>query len=105
MILEQYFDAVELRCVRSGQGKIRGFCGVSKGKIEMLFMLPEYRGQGVGSSLCNHVIKTMHVTKFDVNEQNPQAVGFYEHIEFSITGRSPVDGQGKPFPLLRMKLH
>jgi putative acetyltransferase len=39
-----------------------------------------------------------------VNEQNPQAVGFYEHIGFLITGRSTLDGQGKPFPLLHMKL-
>lgn len=39
-----------------------------------------------------------------MNEQNPQASGFYRHYGFVITGRSPLDGQGNPFPLLHMKL-
>lgn len=40
----------------------------------------------------------------DVNEQNPQAVGFYLHYGFVQTGRSPLDGEGRPFPLLHMSL-
>lgn len=104
LILEQYFDAVELRCARDNGDRILGFCGVAGSKLEMLFVSPESRGQGVGSALCRYAIETMHVTTVDVNEQNPQAVGFYEHVGFLITGRSPLDGQGKPFPLLHMKL-
>ena len=104
LILEQYFDAVQLRCIRDEQGKILGFCGVSECKIEMLFVLPETRGQGIGSSLCSHAINNMCANEVDVNEQNQKAIGFYEHIGFQIMGRSPVDGQGRPFPLLHMKL-
>lgn len=104
LILEQYFDVVELRCVKDERGEILGFCGVAERKLEMLFVSPESRGRGIGSSLCNYAVKKLHVTDVDVNEQNPQAIGFYEHIGFRITGRSPVDGQGKPFPLLHMKL-
>jgi putative acetyltransferase len=37
-----------------------------------------------------------------VNEQNPAAVGFYEALGFTVRGRSPVDGEGRPFPLLHM---
>lgn len=37
-------------------------------------------------------------------EQNSQALGFYQHIGFSIIGRSELDGQGKPYPLLHMEL-
>jgi putative acetyltransferase len=40
-----------------------------------------------------------------VNEQNPEAVGFYLHYGFAQTGRSPLDGEGRPFPLLHMSLH
>ena len=40
----------------------------------------------------------------DVNEQNPQAVGFYEHEGFVVAGRSPVADAGRPFPLLHMRL-
>jgi putative acetyltransferase len=104
LILEQYFDAVQLRCVRDEQGKILGFCGVSECKLEMLFVLPKIRGQGIGSSLCAFAINNMSVNEVDVNEQNRKALGFYKHIGFRIIGRSPVDGQGKPFPLLHMKL-
>ncbi|BCS87295.1 acetyltransferase [Pseudodesulfovibrio sediminis] len=105
LILERYFDAVELRCAKDNQGNILGFCGVAKNNLEMLFVSPESRGQGVGSALCRHAIENMHVTTVDVNEQNTQALGFYKHIGFTVTGRSPVDGQGKPFPLLHMQLN
>ena len=42
--------------------------------------------------------------KVDVNEQNPDAVGFYKHVGFEVTSRSPLDGMGKPFPILHMAL-
>ena len=38
----------------------------------------------------------------DVNEQNPAALGFYEALGFVVVGRSPLDGDGRPFPLLHM---
>ncbi|CBV43050.1 acetyltransferase [Halomonas elongata] len=104
LILEQYFDAVDLRCARSGDGEILGFCGVHDGNIEMLFISPDARGKGVGAMLADHAIKEQGATKVDVNEQNEQALGFYQHIGFSVTGYSPVDGQGKPYPLLHMAL-
>lgn len=104
LIFEEYFNAVDLRCVRDNQGKITGFCGVAESKLEMLFVAPESRSQGIGSALCAYAINDLHVTEVDVNEQNPQAIGFYEHIGFKIVGRSPLDGLGKPFPLLHMKL-
>ncbi|MFU6774762.1 GNAT family N-acetyltransferase, partial [Pseudomonas aeruginosa] len=40
----------------------------------------------------------------DVNEQNPQACGFYRHYGFRQTGRSATDSAGRPFPLLHMSL-
>lgn len=38
-----------------------------------------------------------------VNEQNPNARGFYEHMGFKIASRSPLDEQGNPYPILKMK--
>ncbi|WP_226648547.1 acetyltransferase [Microbulbifer variabilis] len=104
LILEQYFDAVDLKCAKDDDGKIHGFCGVHEGNIEMLFISPESRGKGVGAQLMEHAIKNQGATKVDVNEQNKQALGFYEHLGFNIVGRSPLDGQGKPYPLLHMEL-
>ena len=104
LILEQYFDAVDLKCVKTQSDKILGFCGVHDGNIEMLFILPESRNLGIGSLLTNHAIKSQGATKVDVNEQNKQALGFYEHKGFKVVGRSPLDGQGNPYPLLHMEL-
>ena len=104
LIFEQYFDAVDLRCAKNSQGEILGFCGVHDGNIEMLFISPDARGKGVGALLATYAIKSQCATKVDVNEQNEQALGFYQHIGFSVTGRSPIDGQGKPYPLLHMAL-
>jgi len=104
LILEQYFDAVDLRCAKNSQGELLGFCGVHDCAIEMLFVSPDARGKGVGSLLAAHAIKEQGATKVDVNEQNEQAKGFYLHIGFSIIGRSPLDGQGKAYPLLHMAL-
>lgn len=39
-----------------------------------------------------------------VNEQNPQAVEFYEHLGFITYKRTDYDEQGNPYPLLYMKL-
>ncbi|WP_319468206.1 GNAT family N-acetyltransferase [uncultured Pseudodesulfovibrio sp.] len=104
LILEQYFEAVELRCAKNPEGKLLGFCGVAEGNLEMLFVASENQGKGVGKALCLYAIEKLGITKVDVNEQNPQAIGFYEHMGFRTIGRSPLDGQGKPFPLLHMEL-
>jgi putative acetyltransferase len=39
-----------------------------------------------------------------VNEQNPQSVGFYLHTGFKVVGCSELDGMGKPYPLLHLRL-
>ncbi|WP_421238082.1 acetyltransferase [Aeromonas jandaei] len=104
LILEHYFDAVTLHCARTEEGHIAGFSGVHEGKLEMLFVAPEARGGGVGRLLVQHAISQCDATLVDVNEQNEQAVGFYQKMGFAVTGRSPLDGQGKPYPLLHMAL-
>ncbi|WP_270826270.1 acetyltransferase [Aeromonas oralensis] len=103
LILEHYFDAVTLTCARNDQG-IAGFCGVHEGNIEMLFVDPALRGGGVGRLLVADAIARLGATRVDVNEQNEQALGFYRHLGFEVVGRSPLDGQGKPYPLLHMTL-
>jgi len=104
LILEHYFDAVTLHCARTEEGNIAGFCGLCDSKIEMLFVAPAVRGSGVGRLLVAHAISQCGATLVDVNEQNEQAVGFYLKMGFTVTGRSPLDGQGKPYPLLHMAL-
>lgn len=103
LVLNTYLDAVDLDCVKNEAGEIVGFIGIQGDRIEMLFIDPDYRGKSVGKFLTRYATEEVGATKVDVNEQNTQAVGFYEHLGFEVIGRSPFDGQGKPFPLLHMK--
>lgn len=50
-----------------------------------------------------HAIQTWRIDKVDVNEENPEAIGFYEHFGFKLIGRSELDGSGKPYPILHME--
>ncbi|WP_028114875.1 GNAT family N-acetyltransferase [Ferrimonas kyonanensis] len=102
VIIEQAFPAVTLRCVKNEQGSILGFVGVHDAKVEMLFILDEARGRGIGKTLLQYAVEQLEATKVDVNEQNPLAVGFYEHMGFKVVSRSPLDDMGKPFPILHM---
>jgi putative acetyltransferase len=104
LILNHYFDAVDLRVAKGDDGIIVGFIGVAQGNVEMLFISPECRHGGIGSLLLKHAIKYQAADKVDVNEQNPDAIGFFQHLGFEVIDRSALDGQGNPFPLLHMKL-
>ena len=44
------------------------------------------------------------VKELVVNEQNPQAKGFYEHMGFRVRERSELDEQGNPYPVLFMEI-
>ncbi|MEW5930060.1 MAG: GNAT family N-acetyltransferase [Gemmatimonadota bacterium] len=97
-------QVAELVCVRDAAGGVVGFLGVEDGKVEMLFVHPDVRGRGIGGRLLRHAVDVLGATRLDVNEQNEQAVGFYLKMGFFVESRSELDGMGKPFPLLRMKL-
>ena len=103
-LLEEWLPAVTLKACVSEEGLILGFSGLLSGKLEMLFLSPAARGQGAGRLLLEDAIVNLSVRSVDVNEQNEQAVGFYKHMGFEVFDRSPVDSQGKPFPLLHMRL-
>jgi putative acetyltransferase len=94
----------QLACVRDEADQVAGFVGVAHGKIEMLFLHPEARGQGAGRCLLTYAVSTFGATTLDVNEQNEQAVAFYLHMGFVVVGRSEHDGTGKPYPLLHLRL-
>ena len=97
-----------LLCVRErtgqGVGQVAGFIGVANGKVEMLFVHPAWRGQGIGRRLLGYAVTTLGARELDVNEQNPQALGFYLRMGFAVVGRSAVDSLGKPYPLLHMRI-
>lgn len=68
-------------------GNLVGFMGIADKMLEMLFILNECRGQGIGKQLLQYGIENYLINELAVNEQNPLAKAFY----------------GNPYPLLYMK--
>lgn len=104
LLLNEYLKLVELFCIRGTNRSILGFMGIESDKLEMLFVHPQAMGKGIGKMLLEHAVQTLQVTKVDVNEDNQQAVGFYQKMGFKTISRSALDGMGKPFPILHMTL-
>ena len=70
--------------------------------MDALFVDPTVRGCGVGKLLIEHALTLAPKLTTNVNEQNEQAVGFYQKMGFKVTGRSETDDLGKPYPLLNL---
>ena len=85
-------------------GTPAAFMGIDGRKIEMLFLSPEERGRGLGKQLFQYGVERFDIQEVTVNEQNPQARGFYEHMGFRVCQRMDHDEQGKPYPILNMRL-
>lgn len=93
-----------IHVLRDASGEVGAFLGVADQKVEMLFVHAAHRERGAGRRLLQFAIHSLGATLVDVNEQNPGAVGFYEHLGFCTFGRSELDASGNPFPILHMKL-
>ncbi len=101
---QEVFTHTHITCVRDTENTILGIMGVSGEHLEMLFIDAGFMGRGIGKLLLLHAITHLHITKVDVNEQNIQALKFYEHFGFIATSRSEMDGFGNPYPILHMQL-
>ncbi|MDH6678341.1 putative acetyltransferase [Rhodococcus sp. LBL1] len=100
-MISDYLPAVEVT-MADVDGSPAGFSGLVGNSLEMLFVGAEHRGHGVGSALLRRAVADHPDLRLDVNEQNPQAVGFYERHGFVVLGRSATDADGRPFPILHM---
>lgn len=115
-IAAEYLPNVELYgaftgAAPEGPESCLGFMGLARPEpgaenspisVEMLFVDPQAHRRGIGRTLLNHAKGMSGKLLLDVNEQNGGATDFYLHEGFVITGRSPLDPGGKPYPLLHM---
>jgi putative acetyltransferase len=97
-------DEPELWVLCSDSGTIMGFMGMSESEIAALFLAPEFHSRGGGRLLVRHAQELRGELTVAVNEQNGAARRFYEACGFVTEGRSELDGAGRPFPLLHMRL-
>ncbi len=86
------------------ENQVAGFLGVDDRKLEMLFLDPPYIGKGLGKRMMDYALNELHADRVDVNEQNTAAVSFYRQFGFVPHERHETDSEGKPYPVLRMKL-
>ncbi len=75
------------------QGRLVGVCGLSRdpytgqadvGRVRRLYVLPGFRGQGVGKRLVEAVLEAArpHFTLLSLRTDNPVAARFYEGLGF-----------------------
>lgn len=100
-LVSDYLPVVDLTVAELG-GTVIAFAGVADDRLEMLFVDAAHRGCGAGSALLLDAMNRIPGLLVDVNEQNPQAVGFYRHHGLVQIGRSSTDGDGRPYPLLHL---
>lgn len=84
--------------------KIIGFMGTQNRRLEMLFLATSEIGKGIGKKLIRYGMDNYGINEVTVNEQNPEAVGFYRHMGFETYKRTDCDEEGNPYPLLYMKI-
>ena len=84
-----------------------GFMALDAGHVDALFVDPAAHGSGIGRALIDYALALQAgdaPLTTDVNAQNEGAVAFYRRLGFVPTGRSERDGQGRPYPLVHMRL-
>lgn len=103
LVRDQYLPSRDF-LVHADEGDIpRAFMGTNDGEIESLFVDPQHFGKGIGRTFIDHMKRLHDVVTLEVNEQNPQAVGFYEICGFTVVRRDATDDHGRPFPILHMR--
>lgn len=99
----EFFPQLDLELALDAAGMPQGFMFLHEGHLEALFVDPDHHGKGIGRACISRAVAAYPDLTTDVNEQNPEALRFYEHIGFHPTGRSSLDGQGRPYPLIHLR--
>ena len=102
--VQAFLRQMPLWLATDANGHVVGFMGLSHSHMDSLFIDPAFHGLGVGRMLVEHAIALYPALATDVNEQSAQAMGFYERLGFVRTGRSEVDDQRRPYPLIYLRL-
>ena len=97
-----YLSAVKLYVELASDGGVAGFMGLSDDTIEMLFVSPNHFRKGIGRRFVELAL-SKGIRKVDVNEQNTDALCFYEAMGFKVVGRDETDSERKPYPILHMR--
>jgi putative acetyltransferase len=101
--VESFLPQAPLTLAVDASDHVLGFMFLHEGHMEALFIDPDHHGQGIGKALVQRALAPHPALTTDVNEQNGEAMGFYRRLGFEPTGRSDLDGQGRPYPLVHLR--
>jgi putative acetyltransferase len=73
-------------------GTVTGFCGLSEGWIEHLYVAPSHQGRGIGSRLLRHAMACQPLLRLWTFQRNARARRFYEKHGF--VAIKETDGSG-----------
>lgn len=79
-----------------------GLAHVPAIQVDALFVDPVFHHRGIGRALLDFTRRDYPCIFLDVNEQNSAAAHFYARYGFTVIGRSELDGEGRPYPLLHL---
>lgn len=103
IVREDFIPDTVMVVATDENGIAHAFLAATDNHINALFVHNDRRGTGLGSLLLSHFQSGKPSVTVDLNEQNPQACGFYESKGFQSTGRSPADDAGRPYPIIHMR--
>jgi putative acetyltransferase len=104
LVAQDYFPKKSFLVAVDRDDSPVAFMHLENGHLRSLFVDAAHRGQGVGRQLVEHALSLTPNLTVEVNEQNDQARAFYERLGFVQTGRTEIDQNGRPYPLLLLKL-
>lgn len=102
-VVARYLPLMQDLRVAVDEREVVGFIAQDDGEVHMLFVDPRAQGRGVGTALLDDVAALYDTLRLDVNEQNPSARAFYRARGFVEVGRSELDTEGRPFPLIHLR--
>lgn len=68
--------------VKNNDENIIGFMGCENENLEMLYLHPDYKNQGLGKELINIAINNHNVNKAHVMKINTSGIDFIKHMGF-----------------------
>lgn len=103
MVAEEYLPNAEFTVAVDGQDLPMLSSEQAETMSMRFFVHADSRGMGLGRLLLDGFRAGKDIVTVDVNEQNPEATGFYRRLGFKVTSRSELDDQGRPYPILHLR--
>lgn len=103
LVRDHALKELELWVLESDTEESIGFMGLAGNNLEALFLAPEHLRCGGGRKLVEFARQLKGPLVVDVNEQNPEALRFYQSLGFVVVGRSELDSGGRPYPLIHLR--